>query len=155
MFYQMSIRQCYAPIIYNNDCLPVADIVKVSHHVQSGHPDKPLGRIPWHLLRMCFNVIGYWLEVWQGKMVILNYVVAVLYVQVLRISNYRNDSFRTIFIWSDWLSFLKNYIWYLHFRFVKIKLKTKENPKFNYKSVDFELNVCFIAKFNLYNHWHT
>ena len=30
---------------------------------------QPLGRIPWHLLRMCFNVIGYWLAEWQGKMV--------------------------------------------------------------------------------------
>ena len=45
------------------------DIVKVSQHVQSDHPDKPLGRIPWHLLRMRFNVIGYWLKEWQGKMV--------------------------------------------------------------------------------------
>ena len=72
MFYQMSIKQCYEEMIYNNDCWPVDNIVKVSQHVQSDHPDKPLGRIDWHLLRMHFNVIGFWLKKWQGKMVTTN-----------------------------------------------------------------------------------
>ena len=51
-------------MIYNHDCLLVADIVKVFHHVQSGHPDKPLGT-----LTQAECVIGYWLTEWQGMMV--------------------------------------------------------------------------------------
>ena len=58
-------------VLWNDDLQQwsFADIVKVFQHVQSGHPDKPLGRIPQHLLRMRFNVIGYWPKKWQGKMV--------------------------------------------------------------------------------------
>ena len=33
-------------VVWSNDCLLVADIVKVSQHMQSGHPDKLFGRIP-------------------------------------------------------------------------------------------------------------
>ena len=69
MFYQMSIKQFCEAMIYNNDCLLFADIVMVPQHMQSDHPDKPLGRIPRQLLRMRVDVICYWLKKWQGKVV--------------------------------------------------------------------------------------
>ena len=50
---QISIKRFCEAVAYNNYCLPVADIVKVSQHVQSGHPDKPLGRI----LDTCENAL--------------------------------------------------------------------------------------------------
>ena len=52
----------YEPMIYNNDCLLVGDIVTVSEHVLSGHPDKSWGRIPRHLLKMSLSVIGCWFK---------------------------------------------------------------------------------------------
>ena len=81
MFYLMSIKQWCEAMIYNNGCLFTANIVKVSQQVQSDHPDKPMGRIPEHLL----NVIGYWLQDCQGKMVTTgkNFVSLVgLYAQI-------------------------------------------------------------------------
>ena len=59
MFYQMSMKQCYEAMIYNNDCLLFADIVKIFQHMQSGHPDKPwVGH-----LKTCWEYVAIWLAI--------------------------------------------------------------------------------------------
>ena len=49
------VKQYYEVMIYNNDCLLVADIVKVSQHVHRL-------AIGYDTLTLAESVIGYWLK---------------------------------------------------------------------------------------------
>ena len=121
----MLLKQCCEAMIYNNDCLHVLINLETGNwqigNWQSRHRNMALGRIPQHLLRICFNTIGYCFKEWQGMMVttrentLIKTVLKLLFFAVL-----------------DWLFFIGK-LCLIYFNFVKWKTQyKKKTPKFSH-----------------------